>query len=458
MLDTRRCHLLFLHAELGGVIRDVRCRAGKVTEIGSALKPNFNETVIDARGGMLLKGLFDHHLHLFSMAAQRLSIPCGPPQIRSEIELSDRLRYADGAGWIRGVGYHESIAGELTVEQLDAWQGQRPVRIQHRSGRVWFLNSLAKRELGMSERESNQLFRKDQWLRDQLPESSDIYESIQAVSQELAGEGVTHVTDATPTNTEETRAVLKQYCEHQTLSLMGNEKLREGEFKIILDDYHLPEFEGLVQSIKNAHRANRPVAIHCVSRVEVVYAIEAIAGAGVLVGDRLEHGTILPRDAMERVAELGLTVVPNPNFIFERGDQYALDAEPRDLEVMLPIRSFVDTNIGLLGGTDAPFGRADPWQAMQSAVDRLTSDGKTMSRVEGVSPEVALALFSEQGSRGSIEDIYPKLGDPANLCLLTQPWKVVQQNLARAVVQSTISKGELVHRADSKSRTTHLNS
>ena len=34
--------------------------------------------------------------------------------------------------WLRGTGYHESVAGELDRHALDRWVPARPVRVQHR--------------------------------------------------------------------------------------------------------------------------------------------------------------------------------------------------------------------------------------------------------------------------------------------------------------------------------------
>ena len=45
------------------------------------------------------------------------------------------------SGWLRGVAYHESVAGPLDRDRLDAWVADRPLRVQHRSGALWMLNS-----------------------------------------------------------------------------------------------------------------------------------------------------------------------------------------------------------------------------------------------------------------------------------------------------------------------------
>jgi hypothetical protein len=48
-----------------------------------------------------------------------------------------------------------------------------------------------------------------------------------------------------------------------------------------------------------------------------------------LPSDRIEHGAVIPA---EMVADLrGLTVVSQPHFVAERGEQYLRDVAPEDL-------------------------------------------------------------------------------------------------------------------------------
>ncbi len=45
---------------------------------------------------------------------------------------------------MRGIGYHESVLGTLPdARALDALVPDRPLAMQHRSGRMWLLNSAA---------------------------------------------------------------------------------------------------------------------------------------------------------------------------------------------------------------------------------------------------------------------------------------------------------------------------
>ena len=162
---------------------DVRIAGDRIAEIADRIEPLAGEPVIDAAGGALLPGLHDHHIHLFALAAALRSVPCGPPSIRRLDELARALadhRVADDE-WLRGVGYHESVAGDLDRVVLDRLVSDRPLRVQHRSGAAWFLNSRAIELLGLDGavdapgvervadgRATGRLFRCDKLLRESV--------------------------------------------------------------------------------------------------------------------------------------------------------------------------------------------------------------------------------------------------------------------------------------------------
>ena len=139
-----RQKLLITNAELLsslGRTTDVFVSHGIVTSIGD-IKNNEGSTTIDAKGALLLPGLNDHHVHLFSYAASLTSVCCGPPSVNSEEQLANILNKQIGNGWLRGTAYHESVLKNLDRSWLDRNGPERPIRVQHRSGRLWILNSL----------------------------------------------------------------------------------------------------------------------------------------------------------------------------------------------------------------------------------------------------------------------------------------------------------------------------
>jgi predicted amidohydrolase YtcJ len=463
--------VLIRNAELDGRIVDVRCEMGRIRELASTLPSRASERVLEAEGGALLPGLHDHHLHLLSLAAALESVPCGPPVIRSRDELRARLLAAAPTpeGWLRGTGYHESVAGSLDRFVLDGLRDDCALRIQHRSGSMWFLNSQAIDALALADEElppgleldargrpTGRLFRLDDWLRERLPLGAD--PGLAGVGAWLAGAGVTGVTDATPSNGAAQARLFHEAQRAgdlpQRVHLMGglmlggidaNERLEVGACKILLDEPALPELDELIRWIRQAHADDRAVAIHTVTRTEIYFALAALETAGPRRGDRLEHASVAPDEALNRVAHLGLTIVTQPNFVAERGDAYRRDVDPRDLPFLYRVKSWLDANVPIAGGTDAPFGQPDPWCAMRAAVERETVEGEILGPEERVSPEAALALFTTPARDPGGAPRRVAIGERADLCLLDLPWKQARTRLSRDRVRASLVDGVPIH-------------
>ncbi len=440
---SRHERLLIANAEIDGVAPlDIRCREGRVVEVAHAL-PTDDEFRLDAEGGAVIPGLNDHHIHLFALAAVSRSVRCGPPEVHDTGGLAKVLMEAPGAGWIRGVGYHESVAGTLTRRALDGMCGDRPVRIQHRSGKMWFLNSAAERELGLTVPDGH-LFRGDALLRERLAVDADFRNSVEDTSRRLAAYGVTGLTDATPTNDPATARLYEHLSLFQHVNLMGNESLARGSLKIMLDDVALPDLDALVARIEQAHERDRPVAFHCVTRTELVFALSALRDAGTVPGDRIEHASVTDEATMALFRDTprdpnDITVVTQPNFIAERGEQYLADIPSSDHDHLYRCQGFIDADIPLGGGTDAPFGDPDPWAAMSAAVHRKTARGRVVGAAERLTPERALALFTTPLSEPGGEPIRITSGLPAALCVLRRPWVRVRLSLDRSDVRASVS-------------------
>ena len=441
---NRRRALLIVNAEVEGVANlDVRCRDGKVVEIDRGLAGAPGEATLDARGGALLPGLNDHHIHLFALAAARRSVMCGPPPITSLAELGAALEAAPGEDWIRGIGYHESVAGMLDRQALDHLRGDRPVRIQHRSGKMWFVNSLAVRRLGIDSG-NGQLFRLDGLLRERLAEDDDLVGSVEDTSRLLAGYGITGITDATYTNDRTTEALYQRLELCQRVNLMGDESLSGGSLKIMLDDAALPDLDGLERRIAKAHDRGRAVAFHCVTRTELVFALAALQSAGTMPGDRIEHASVTDASAMRLMQDVSgsachVAVVTQPNFIAERGDQYLRDVPPEDHDKLYRCRGFLEAGIPLGGGTDAPYGDPDAWAAMRAAVERRTTDGEVVGEHEALSPEQSLALFLTPLDDPGGTPRRIAVGALAEFCVLARPWKQARTSLSAELIATSVN-------------------
>ena len=463
--------MLIRHAEVSGTRPlDVRVVDGVITAIAPALDAESGERVLYAAGGALLPGLHDHHLHLFALARAADSVSCGPPDVSTVAQLEDALVRSSAADvgsdpWIRGIAYHESVAGDLDRDRLDVWLPERPARVQHRSGALWILNSAGLAAIGVraesetppgverdaAGRPTGRLFRLDAWLRERMGSSPP--PDLTAVGRRLAEFGVTGLTDATVSNGNTELAALVDAVNRralpQRLVVMGTRELgvpdhpdiERGAVKIVLAETELPTFDELVAEIASAHAAERPVAIHCVARSELILAAGALAAALVHPGDRIEHAAVAPPESLELVKSLSVTVVTQPNFVRERGDAYRVDVTPRDRSWLYRCRAFLEAGIPVGGGTDAPFGDPDPWAAMRAAVDRRTLGGAELGRDERITPEQALALFTTtaQAPGGAVRRV--AAGERADLCLLDRPWADARETLDASHVIATFRDG-----------------
>ncbi|MBL4826871.1 MAG: amidohydrolase family protein [Spongiibacteraceae bacterium] len=463
--------LLIRGAELlSGAVFDLRIADGKIVEKSPHLQSRLNERVIEAGGHLLIPGLQDHHLHLFATASARESIYCGPPAVTNEQQLRQVLESAPGRGWLRGIGFHDSVCAELDRYWLDRVCPDRPVRIQHRSGMMWVLNSKALQQLTLKPQEdwpdgvernsdgelSGRFYNLDSWLGDYLPRA---WPSLLDVSKELARYGVTRVTDTGVNNDKATWEALNAASERHELMqralVMGTESLNQltainpermnvGPLKLYLREVDLPDLDNLVKRIGAAHDVGRAVAVHCVTLVELYYVLEAFSQAGVLLGDRIEHASVADTYAIERLAALGITVVTQPHFISERGDQYLTDVDKDDVARLYRGASFLKAGVRLAAGSDAPYGSLDPWASMKAATIRQTRSGIVMAAEERLTPLQALALFGGTSSQPGIDVNGLKVGDRADLCLLDTSWQQQSQELCASHVALTLCGGRVI--------------
>jgi predicted amidohydrolase YtcJ len=456
--------LLLREVIVEGRLVDVRASDGTITSVGPRLQARRGETIIDGRRGALIPGLHDHHIHLLALAAAERSVSVGPAVTPDATAFAGALAAADRSlargAWLRAVGYHESIAGPLDRWRLDDIVRDRPVRVQHRTGIEWVLNSRGVELTGLDVeapgpsgaadwtgdipaitdpvvgverdpdgRPTGRLRGLDRWLRDRLPRERP--PDLAAVGERLSRLGVTGVTDATPIDRLEDLAPLADAVATGLLpqrtvvtggpTLAAAEMpspLTRGPVKLVIADHALPSLDELVRWVRTAHEQDRPVAVHCVTRTALALTVAALDAAGALIGDRIEHGSVVPPELRRLVASLGLVVVTQPNFVAERGDRYLAEVDADDQPHLYPCRSLLDAGIGVGGGTDAPFGDPDPWLAIRAAVERRTAAGAPLGLREAVSPERALALFltPPDDPGGEVRRVRP--GAPADLCLL----------------------------------------
>ena len=221
--------------------------------------------------------------------------------------------------------------------------------------------------------------------------------------------------------------------------------LRLGPVKLYLADHSLPDLDQLTHDIRRAHTAGRTVAFHTVTRSSLALAVAALGISGSAPGDRIEHGAVVPDDLAGSLATHRLTVVTQPGFVAERGDQYLAEVDHEDVPHLYPCATLRDRGIAVGGSTDAPFGDPDPWRAMAAAVQRRSRAGQMVGPAERISPVDALGLFLADPDRpgGPARAVEP--GTRADLCLLGVPLDAALDEPDAANVRATVLAGDVVH-------------
>ena len=166
---------------------------------------------------------------------------------------------------------------------------------------------------------------------------------------------------------------------------------------------------------------------------------------------RIEHAGLVRPDQLPRLAAAGVTVVTQPTFLYEFGDDYA--------EIMGPDRagwlyrgwSYLDHGIALAGSSDRPVADGAPLRAVRFLVDRRTSSGRRVGADEALSVAQALAAYTTGGARAcGVEDRLGSLtpGRYADVVVLdADPHDVPPHDLADISVLATAVGGDLTHGA-----------
>jgi predicted amidohydrolase YtcJ len=421
---------------LDGTATDIRVDQ-QIVEVGE-LTPGKGEQVLDVAGATVIPGLHDHHVHLRSAAAALTSARVGPAAVRGREDLKRALAEAPvgSDGWIRAIGYHEAVAGPLDRHVLDEVSPPLPVRVQHRSGVLWTLNSAGLARVGLTDHPDGRLRSSDRHWSDAL-QRNEI--RLTEVSQRLSAYGVTGVTDATPDFEVSDIVKLLQAHRHGELAQRVH-CLAPG--KRILHDSDL-DLDELKDWVAERHAADAPVAVHCVTVAQLVVTLSALREAGTHPQDRIEHAAVVPDGSMADLKNLGVTVVTQPNFVAERGDQYLTDVPAAEHHELWRLASLLKAGVKVALSTDMPFGEGDPWATMRAAVHRATAAGAVLGPDESVSAREALTMFFGTSGQPTEPRTITK-GQPGDLCVLDVSPKDVLEELDAQMVNATVVAGEVV--------------
>jgi len=417
-----------------------RSTAGRLTVRGdfiAALDGTVPEgaLVVDCRGGILLPGFVDPHVHLLAAAAAARSVDCSPRAVRSIREIQERIAAtaAGSAGWVRAVGYDESALKEgrhPTRWDLDAAVPNRPVRLLHRSGHAAVLNSralaLAGIDIATEEPPGGVI---DRRLDDGEPTGplmdmdavidrvvpplprAELVAGMRAVGDVLLAAGVSAVQDLTHTNDAARidlleRAWIEAGLTPRLLPPATRPNVAgDGPVKLMLGEaggLSRAQTDALAAAVDTAHAAARQVAVHAITAEAVGAALDAIDAAARRTPrrdhrHRIEHAAVCPPPLAERAAALGVVVVSNPVFLWESGARYLRTVASDDLPHLYAAGDLADTGLTVAAASDTPVARPDPAIGAHAATTRRAATGERLPG-NGMVPEPALALVTRHAA------------------------------------------------------------
>jgi predicted amidohydrolase YtcJ len=257
----------------------------------------------------------------------------------------------------------------------------------------------------------------------------------------------------------------------------GDERLRIGPMKIFTDGslvartaamhqdfcdrqshgYFQDDPELMRSRILAAHAAGWRIAAHAIGDRAIDFTLDAFAEMQRThprpqARPRIEHAAVTTPEQIARMAELGVTPVPQARFLYEIGDTMAAAVGPERAAGLYRHASFLRAGLRVPGSSDRPVAAGAPLSGMQSMVLRRSSTGAVIGPDERVDAATALRAYTldaawiagEEHERGSLTP-----GKLADFVLLTDDVTAVEPDRIGDVgVVATFVGGRCIHGAE----------
>jgi predicted amidohydrolase YtcJ len=466
---------------------------------------NRNTKVIDCKGKTILPGFIDAHVHLFAFAESLVTVSLEPRNnIHSISDIQTKLReisrQKSPGTWIRGRGYNEFYLTEKRHPNrwdLDSTTTVHPIKLIHRSGGAYVLNSLGLKLVGISKETADPpeglidrdvetgeptglLYGMGDYLGKAIPplERGQMELGIKLADRELCALGITSVHDASPRNNLDrwkliqgwkgdgllktrVRMILgkegfEEFHRHRFPAQVNENQVSVGGVKIIVHEttgqLSPGQFE-LNEMVLNVHRSEFQVVLHAIEGKTIEAACDAVEYALQKSPKsnhrhRIEHCSVCPSSLAKRIASLEMMVVTQPSFIFYNGDRYLRTVPDSNLQHLYPVRTLMKNNVVVAGSSDCPIVPPSPLVGIYSAISRRTERGHSILPEEGISPVEAIKMYTEHAARAAFEEKIKGSITPGKLAdvvvLNGDPTKLPVDEIKDIQVEMTIINGEIV--------------
>ncbi len=161
------------------------------------------------------------------------------------------------------------------------------------------------------------------------------------------------------------------------------------------------------------------------------------------------HAGNLTASQIDRVEELGLSIVSQANFFSLLGDGFIEAYGPIRSQELYRFRTLIKRKIRLALSSDCPVADPNPLIGVRDAICRRTASGQVIGPSEGITAEQAFALYTreaayvsfEEEDRGTITE-----GKRADLVVLDKdPLTLAPEEIPSCRVEMTIVGGKIVY-------------
>ena len=497
--------------------------------------------VKNLNGMTVVPGFIESHNHtlMFGLGLSAIDLTKVHSIEEMLARVKERASKQKEGTWITGVGYNQNELKEKrhpTRQDLDKAAPKHLVSLRHTSAHGYVVNSLALTKAGITKDRPDPeggkigkeiatgeltglLFESPAMkLIDDItpkPALKDLVTALGGASQRFLSEGITSAMDASVGGNDiplqvaayqeaVDRGVLRvrhnlaiwseavfdyahfdealKEMELKRLGLgirsgLGDEKLRIGPFKVIVDGafstvtavtyepYGVnPNERGcgvlviepgkLAKLASLVHRLGWQLSIHGIGDRAIDVCLDAIEAALKSKPQkdsrpRLEHSTmVLPR-MMERIKKLGIIPVMQPGFIWELGDNWVNQLGKEKTSQFKPFRTLLDQKVLIAFSSDRPVVSGAPLLGIHSAVNQKTMSGQDYAPREKITPEEALRCYTMNGAYASFEEKIKgsiEQGKLADLVVLAEDLtKVEPKRIKDVAVMATMVGGEFCY-------------
>jgi len=452
--------------------------------------------VRDLKGMAVVPGFIESHNHTLMFGLGLSSIDLTKVSSIEEIIalVKERAAKQKEGTWITGVGYNQNELKEKrhpSREDLDKAAPKHLVSLRHTSAHGIAVNSLALATAGITQATPDPeggkigkdvktgeltglLFESPamKLMEDHMPKPAleDLVTALGNAGRRFLSDGITSAMDASVGGNDipqqiaayqeaVERGILKvrhnlaiwseavfDYCRFEESlkeargrllglgirSGLGDEKLRIGPFKIIVDGAFstvtaatyepygaeardrgcgvlVVEPEKLARLASLVHGLGWQLSIHGIGDRAIDVCLDAFEAAQKSqprkdARHRLEHCTmVLPR-MFDRIKRLGVIPVLQPGFIWELGDNWFRQLGKETCTRLKPFRTLLDNKILMAFSSDRPVVTGAPLLGIHSAVNQKTRTGQDYAPAEKITPEEALRCYTMNGAYATFEE------------------------------------------------------